>query len=305
VLALQEPISPEWSHLVLLGEPPAVSAFPHLYSLRFVSVILGTLLVLVIARVNWMAGFFLAVHTYSIKYTAEVYLEALPFLLSALALFAYLRSEREKTRWLVLSGVLLGLTASSKYVYALVGIAILVDWFRTHMTATRALRPQFRDTFLRILMWGGISLLTFVASDPYLWPDVIERVAASLRYHLDFQQGQYVSSISLPWWQPMVWLTLSVAEYPDAAFIDWGGIDWLFPGMALLGVVRMWRKWPVVVVWLAVELIFLLVWGTKWPQYILAVAAPLVLCAAEGVAQLGTWGNRFLPRGAPTKPVSD
>ena len=294
VLAFELPISPHWEWAVSLAEPPPVAEFPHFYTVRLVSVVLGSLLVLLIALANPLAGLLLAVHTYSIKYTAQVYLEALPFLLSALAVFAYLRSERKKKGWLVLSGVLLGFTAGSKYVYALVGIVILLDWLRAHITAPRALRPGLRKELLRVLMWGGIALITFVASDPYLWPDVFERVAASVRYHLNFQQGEYVTTVNYPWWQPMVWLTQSAASHPDVTFVDWHGIDCLLPGLALLGLVRMWRKQPVFVVWLAVGLIFLMVWGTKWPQYILVVAVPLVMCAAEGAAQLRDWLQRLL-----------
>jgi len=155
VLAFERPISPHWEWAVSLAEPPPVAEFPQFYTARMVSVVLGSLLVLVIALANPLVGLLLAVHTYSIKYTAQVYLEALPFLLSALAVFAYLRSERKKKGWLVLSGVLLGLTAGSKYVYALVGIVIFLDWLRAHITAPRALRLGLRKGLLRVLMWGG------------------------------------------------------------------------------------------------------------------------------------------------------
>ena len=38
--------------------------------------------------------------------------------------------------------------------------------------------------------------------------------------------------------------------------------------------------------WLAVGLLFLLLWNTKWPQYILILSAPLCLAAAEGTLRL-------------------
>ncbi len=60
----------------------------------------------------------------------------------------------------------------------------------------------------------------------------------------------------------------------------------------------MWQKERVYVLWLGAALLFLLVWPTKWPQYILVLTAPLGLAAAEGVRALvvepvkGAWARR-------------
>ena len=54
--------------------------------------------------------------------------------------------------------------------------------------------------------------------------------------------------------------------------------------LAFIGFQRLWKRERVFGIWLVLELVFLLFWRTKWPQYILVVTAPLSLAAAEGVA---------------------
>ena len=56
--------------------------------------------------------------------------------------------------------------------------------------------------------------------------------------------------------------------------------------LALFGLDRLWRKQRVYVLWLGVALIFLLLWNTKWPHYVLILTAPLCLAAAEGTQRL-------------------
>src|SRR5512143_1082666 len=58
---------------------------------RHLSVVSGTLAVLALACINPLAGLFLAVDTLSVKYTSEVYLEALPLLTGLLCALAYLK----------------------------------------------------------------------------------------------------------------------------------------------------------------------------------------------------------------------
>ena len=105
---------------------------------RRVSVVFGSLAVLALSIVNPLAGLFLAVNSLAVKYTSEIYLEALPMLTSLLAVIAYgiyYRSAKDPAAnkkkiflWLALSGVFLGITAASKYVYCIAGLAILLHW---------------------------------------------------------------------------------------------------------------------------------------------------------------------------------
>ncbi len=115
------------------------AAGPWNVAARYLSIFWGTLAVLALALVNPLAGLFLGIDTLSVKYTSEVYLEALPLLTSLLCALAYSRwyarasepraSARSPLYLLILSGVFLGMTAASKYVYCVVGLAIVIHFF--------------------------------------------------------------------------------------------------------------------------------------------------------------------------------
>lgn len=262
--------------------PPASSLpQPQLEAARLTSAVLGGLEVLVLALVNPLAGFFLAVHTFTIKYTSQVMLEALPALTSAVAVLAYARSGGHRRGWLALSAVALGLTAASKYLYAVAGVAVALHWLWTSYPRGRPLRASRLLRWLGpVLAWGLLSLLVFSLADPYLWPDPVGRLGASVLFHGDYTQSATVQRAGFPLWQPLVWLFQSVPWHPGVFVLS---LDLLITVLALFGLGRLRRKHPVVLVWLVVALGFLLLWPTKWPQYILVLTVPLSLAAAEGL----------------------
>jgi len=254
---------------------------------------LGALEVLLLACLSPLAGLFLAIHTTTIKYTSLVMLEALPALTSLATVMAYQRFQRTQRRgWWIASGVLLGLSAAGKYMYAVVGVAILIDWWLALRSAPTALSSRLRPSTgpwaqLRPLVsWGLLSLAAFFAANPYFWPDPLWRLENSLLYH-----AQYAGDGSpggFPPWQPLVWLATSLpaATARAAPRLYLLRLDLWISLLALLGLDRLWRKQRVHVLWLAVGLLFLLIWNTKWPHYILILTAPLCLAAAEGAQRL-------------------
>ena len=68
---------------------------PHFQAARKTSVLFGTLEVLALAILNPLAGLFLGIHTFTIKYQSQIMLEGLPSLTSALAVICYLRGKRK------------------------------------------------------------------------------------------------------------------------------------------------------------------------------------------------------------------
>jgi len=256
----------------------------QLRNARTVGAILGTLTALLVALLNPLAGFFLAIHSWTIKYTSQVMLEALPALTSLLAVLAYRKSAPRnsisslKYPWLALSALFLGLTAASKYIYCLVGIAILIDWFLQNRPTRRLVN------WLAIFFWGFVSLLVFLFSDPYLWPNPLARLADSVFYHARYSTGAAeVASANFPLWQPLNWLGMSVPWNQQAFRVL---LDPFITLLATFGLSRLWKKERIYVLWLATAILFLLAWPTKWPQYILVLTVPLSLAAAEGAIAL-------------------
>lgn len=257
---------------------------PHFYVARLTAATIGTLQVFALAILNPLAGLFLAIHTWQIKYTSQIMLEPLPSLVSTLAVLFYVksRSARKSNGWLFLSAAALGLTAASKYPYCIAGIAIAVDWlWDTPPAQWKTLRsPTVLARWLGpLIVWGIVSVAVFFVADPRLWANPLSRLKESVFYHGGYAQSEHVRRAGFPVWQPLVWLSGSVPWHPGVFVVS---LDLLISVLALFGVRRLWKKQPVLALWLVITLGFLLVWTTKWPQYILMLTAPLAVAAAEG-----------------------
>jgi ABC-type sugar transport system permease subunit len=290
------PLLPEQPSTV----PPAKSLpQPQFHMARTVSAVVGALEVLALAILQPLAGLLLAVHTWTIKYTSQVMLEPLPSLTSLLTVLFYIKSRRSRsagrtraaTGWSILSAVALGLTAASKYTYCIVALAIAADavWLALAARTPRD-RPGAPDRHLAaavfgLLLWGLIALAIFFAANPRLWSDPLGRLAQSLRYHGEYAQSAHVQQYNFPFWQPLVYLLGPVPWHPGVFVVL---LDTFITVLAGLGLGRLWREYRVCALWLAIGLGFLLVWPTKWPQYILTITAPLSLAAGLGF-QTALW----------------
>jgi hypothetical protein len=269
---------------------------------RYFSVLLGTLAVLALAVFNPLAGLFLAISTLSVKYTSEVYLEALPVLSSLLCALAYGRWFAAVSRepaaaprhgfWLALSAAFLGMTAASKYIYCVVGMAIGIHFM------IGLLQKQIPARFAYYIgSWAVLSLFMFFVFDPYLWPHPLGRLLKSVTFHESFQGSRLVQQYHYPFWQPFRWLVAFSTYYdlhPRQAFLF--DIDTLIFALAIVGLPALFQKVRLFFYWLIIGLIFLLLWQTKWPQYTLIVLAPLSLSAAYGVLTLSDLAKWLLVR---------
>ncbi|WP_152031766.1 hypothetical protein [Longilinea arvoryzae] len=282
---------------------------------RWISTGFGVLAAGLLALVSPLAGLLLAVHTFAVKYTSVVYLEALPACTSLVAVLAYAhwlnsfigKDENRrwgKIGWLALSALMLGVSAASKYLYAVVGIVIVL-----HFLLYSLLRRQFRiRKLLPLAAWGIGALVIFFLCDPYLWPDPIHRLRESLSFNVAFSQGDYVNSYPYPFWQPLRWLSRSVTTFKARYIPQLPGnfpvaLDGWILWLAILGFPRLVYKRPLYALWFGVGMAFLLVWTTKWPQYVLIVLAPWCFSAGEGLVTL-FWLGRFALGGNKEKPAN-
>jgi ABC-type sugar transport system permease subunit len=276
--APEEPLIPEL----------ATSAAPNKYlprtlvkPARTLNAIIGTITVAIVALINPIAGLFLAIHTFTIKYVSQIMLEAIPSLTSLLAAISYLKWKQSKrsglNRWLILSALFLGLTAASKYLYCVVGIAILVDWY---------LYAKEKDTVKISLrtaaLWGTLAIFIFFLFDPFLWRNPIGRLSESLLYWPTYStSATEVQNAGYPMWQPIFWLFFSPREWHPNVFPF--PFDPFITILAIFGLKRLWNKEKLYVLWLGIGMAFLLAWPTKWPQYIITLTVPLSFAAAESI----------------------
>jgi hypothetical protein len=193
--------------------------------------------------------------------------------------------------WLSLSAVFLGMTAASKYVYSVAGITIAV-----HFLLALLQRQIPRRAFIFLVGWAFLSIVMFFVFNPYLWRHPWSRLMQTISFHIKFQDSNIVMMYNYPFWQPLRWLSgLGIEEKAlgsASAFIF--RLDTLIFIFALIGLPRLFQKKRFYFYWLMIGLFFLLLWSTKWPQYVLIILAPFSIAAAEGVATVWEGAQRYL-----------
>ena len=266
---------------------------------RLLSALLGTLAVLALALFDPLAGGLLAVHTLAVKYTSQVYLEALPHLASVVAVLAFSRLKSGRDRWFWISALALGVTAASKFTYLPVLFPILY-------LAVWAKRLRWHD----LLLYGLAAMAVFWLLNPTLWHDPINRLADSLFFHVRYSRGPRVELSGYPWYQPLYWISRSPPSqwHPEVFFYI--GLDGIIFLLALPGLYWEWHERRWVVVWVVGAIGALLLWPTKWPQYTLVLTPALCLAASSAAHHLyrklkehddyWAWARQMIP----TPPLS-
>ncbi len=267
---------------------------------RTLSAVLGSISVGVLTFLNPLAALFLAVNTLSIKYTSQVYLEALPLLTSLLSVVCYSvyfhkgvenqQKKRKSLIWLLASSILLGMTAASKYVYCVAGLAIVMHYLL--MIVLRKI--QWQEIFV-LAGWGVAALAAFFVFDPVLWPHPFSRLLESISFHLNYAQSVGVREHNYPFYQPLRWLAVPFQYFdprPESAFLI--KLDWAIFGFAVIGLYRTFRTQKIFFLWLMIGIGTLLIWDTKWQQYVLIIMVPFCVSAAEGTKLIAEAGKKVL-----------
>lgn len=252
---------------------------------RLFSAIVGSITAGVVTMANPLAGVLVAVNSWHIKYTSEAYLEALPCLFAALMLIVLRRSKRNGDWWWWLAAVLLGLTASGKYLYAVAGVAALI-WMVGRSPRSWRL----------ILGWVGVSLLAFYLTDPYLWFDPLGHLWQTVGFNLNYSQGATVDSFGYQWFQPIIWL-LSEPHEPVGHLHTFPlPLDGLIFVITVLTLPRLWKQDRLLALWIGVSLLFLFAWPTKWSQYVVIMVVPLAFAIAVQLPDAIHWIVSRLPK---------
>jgi hypothetical protein len=256
----------------------------------------GGLAVFVLAFINPLAGLFLAFNSSNIRFTSEVYLEAVPALTSLLVMVTYdqwrrrefgVNKKKNRWLWLAASAVLLGMTGAGKYIYCLVGLAVLVDFSIRLFQDKQFVRPRV----LAMLAWGLTGVVMFFVFDPFLWIHTNERLTSSIIFHFNYAQNDYVvKKAARAWWYP-AYLFFQTAT--DA--IPWNaGVFYIEPDpwisfIALFGLPLIWIKQRPYAIWLGISIVFLLLWGSKWDQYIMIAIPTVCLSASLAIEWATKW----------------
>ncbi len=278
------PAGPEVPDVPTTAPPASSLPEPQFTVARTVQAAFGALTATALAILSPLGGFWLAIHTWSIKYTSQVMLESVPAFFALVAVLAYVGAGRAGSRGrrigLVAAAVAFGLACDGKYLYGVAGVAIVADWlWRSRPERLLAAANLWRWARAPI-GWLLLAFLVFFAADPYLWPDPVGRLWQSIAYHGGYATSEAVASTGWPSWQPLVWLMGSVPFHAPGTFLV--AVDLPISILAALGFRQLWERQRVFGLWLLIAFGFLVVWPTKWPQYLLILSAPLSLSAGYG-----------------------
>jgi len=132
IALLPLPEQPLIADVPITAQPASSLPEDQLHAARTEAALFGTLTAFLLALVNPLGGFMLAIHSFTIKYTSQVMLDGLASMLSLGTVLAYVQYKRKPSNgWMVASAILLGLAADTKFLHGPVGFAILLDWLYT------------------------------------------------------------------------------------------------------------------------------------------------------------------------------
>ena len=295
---------PDLEHLEAY-KPMPEPARPAFLAGRWTSALPGIVQVAITAAVQPLAGLLLALEPHHAKYTSQAYLEAIPGLFLILSIFLFERATRVPggarrpqpgVRLAVVAFALLGAAAAGKYTYGAVGALALAPL--TVLAFPR--RPLF---------WAGlvaVCIAAFVALDPYLWPDPIGRIRASVGFHFAYDESDVVKQAALPWYFQAVWMFKPAAAVSFQEVFPFGVVSLVLLPLAAIGAPLAASRRPVWAWAALVGCVFLLLWPVKWPQYLLVALAPLAICAAHAPAAVITLVRRLRSRGAQSsRPATE
>lgn len=275
------------------GRPKTPLPHDSILNGRLQSVLWGTLTVFLIASINPLAGLLLALNSIHVHYSSVTYLDSLPAFLTAFSVFAYWRAISANPlskRWLILSGIALGIGVAGKYPYAIIGFVIVFH-------ALYFQRANWQKMMFWLFIWGGLSLIAFFIFNPYLWTDPLNRLEYQLTFHQDYASDRGHPVIYKPLIQLIdapshLWHVMEnrvlIAILHIADFVMLAGA---IVGIGILLRQRMIWGW-----WLILGFVFLMVWPTQWVQHKMIIMVPYSIAASYGwlwlLQQFRLWRSR-------------
>lgn len=251
---------------------------PDLALARTLSVCFGTLQVALLAWLSPMAGFLLAIHTLTIKYTAQAYLEAVPAFWALLAMCAADRSAHSRHTigpMDILSAVAAGAAAASNYRYVIPIVSVFA------VLAVRRRRHPWS-----LLFWACLAGLTFWLLNVRLWADPLATIRSALN------ALTVRSSANVAWYSLLSYLSRSVPWHPGVFLFR---LDTMILLTSLFGLPLLVRRSRAAALWTAIGAIWLILWPSPWPEQAVVLTAPLCLAAGLAVSETVRWLDRHSP----------
>ncbi len=190
--------------------------------------------------------------------------------------------------WLAASAACAGIAMSCKYLAAVAPLAVTVA-FGLWLFQNRG--RGWKIIALVFAAYVAFSFLFMFASDWYLWsPDALTRLHDRLTFHQNFSSSELVERADFPWYQPILWPWIYLDFDP---LVGWAWLDKSATILGFLGLAIWWKREPRVLIVGVVTMLFLFVWNTKWPQYMVSMV-PWLCIGTEACLVESTAGARLL-----------
>jgi hypothetical protein len=247
---------------------------------RVVSAILGVLAVFTLARMNVIAGLFLAVSTPMLVYSSAAYLEASGVFFSILAMYCATKvSSMGRDGWhtlVIAAGVAAGMGIASKYYFVLVIPPIL--FYLTKLGSRRQVARSW------LLFLGAATLAFGICDMPFLVSGFAKTSDLVAQNGLEYasEWSAKPAKLSTHWYTEFTLLSQGITWFAQPRPFALT-IDPVISALGALGGLVLLRQGRVEGVWLAAVSLFLALYPVKFPQYTMLAVAPLCWCAGECV----------------------
>jgi tetratricopeptide (TPR) repeat protein len=255
---------------------------------RAVAVLFACLTSVLLFLLSPWAALVFSLHSWEVYYSSKGWLDSATVFLITAAFFFFVRARGRWSRAMVASAIFLGAGVAAKYVtglFALTLLPFLVLSFRR--------RPR------HVLLYVGISVLTFFVLDPAIWLDPLADLRASLAFH-QVESGtalhrrfveRYGGDPGLFGQFASLWRDKARYQPERLPF----GLDRLFLALGALGLPFLFRRSAVLFAWFVAAALFLLLYPVKYPHYTMVFLPALALSAAEALRSGGPWLLARLP----------
>jgi tetratricopeptide (TPR) repeat protein len=254
------------------------------FAARGVEVLLACLTAALLFTLSPWAALVFALHSWEVYYSSKGWLDSATVFFGVAAVVGFLRSRGRWGRAMAVSAVALGAGVASKYVTGVLALTLL-----PFLVLVFRRRPGF------LLLYVGVSFLTFFALDPALWLDPAANLRASIGFHqVDAGGALYRRFLERYGGDPgalgqFVSLWGHQARY-QAEKLPFA-LDRLFLVLGLLGLPLLLRRSAVAFAWFLGAALFLLLYPIKYPHYTLILLPPLALSAAEALRGGARWAR--------------
>ncbi|MFX1284079.1 MAG: glucodextranase DOMON-like domain-containing protein [Promethearchaeota archaeon] len=293
--------------IIFVGEG-SLFKMDNFIACRLISILLATGVAIILWKeFGFTSALLWSVSSFSIKYTSQAYLEASLCFFSILAIIAFIKIKDTNNFWWKSSAILVAAAFASKY-HAMITVGIIFlgicllneeskikNLITLKMSKFKSLVFICTKIFHKPIIWLLIFLIAFCIFNPRILNNPLAFVS-SFSYHYDYSQSEGVKDPNLlrqfEWLlgdsNPTIWHQNFPIIYLDGIIFVGSifGIFLLFLLAFNSQESSSSRKYWTIILFYSANVIFLIFWTTRWPQYLTLFEIPITICCGIFIENL-------------------